>query len=110
MVAAWPISTWVLPWGVEIYGSCPHDDLRLKALHFDTVNAFFGCGPDSRIGRIDLDVGFGTLEDGVVCDALPDLDLNLHAFYGCDLCLGIVGKAKNVCVIDLKLGLGIVAS
>ena len=92
-----------------------HDHLRLKTGHLDAVNAVFGRRPDGRIRRVDLDFGLGILEDRVVGKPLPDLNLNLsplvlHPLHGCDLCLRIVTETKDVRVVELQLGLGIVSS
>ena len=88
--------------------------MRLKTVHLDAVNAFLRRGPDGRIRRVDLDLGLGILKDGVVCEPLPDLDLNLRPldlrpFHGCDFYLRVVPKTKDVRMVELHLGLGTVS-
>ncbi len=89
--------------------SCPYDHLRLKAIHLDAVNAFLRRGPDGRIRRIDLDFGLGILGDAEVREPLPDLDLDLCPLHGCDFCLRIITETKDVCMVELELGLGTVS-
>ena len=92
-----------------------HDHSRLKPGHLDAVHTVFGRRPDSRIRRVDLDFGLGILEDRVVGKPLPDLNLNLSPLvlpplHRGDLCLRILTETKDVRVVKLQLGLGIVSS
>ena len=83
--------------------------MRLEAVHLDAVNAFLGRGPDGHIRRVDLDFGLGILEDGVIRQPLPDLDLDVRPLHDCDLCLRVVTETKDVRMVELQLGLGTVS-
>src|SRR6266404_5702660 len=82
-----------------------HNHLRLKATHLYAVNTFLGCGADGRIRRVDLDRTAGLLGDGVVCEPLSDLDLDLRSLCGCNLRQRIISETKDVRMVELQFGL-----